>query len=112
VVVVVPLLVVVVVVVPPVVVVTGHETDLALMTTPAPKLQFELALGEGVGEGDETGGAGATITGTGDVTRILVVAPGVVATGCWIVTTFGCATGAAVRVTVWNSGANGLPVIV
>lgn len=48
---VVPPLLVVVVVVPPVVLVTGHDTDLAWMTTPDPKLHPVLELGDGVGDG-------------------------------------------------------------
>jgi len=70
-VVVVPSLFVVVVVVPPVEVVTGHETDLALITTPGPKLHVlvELdALGLVVAVGE--------LLGVGEAGTIVVVVVG------------------------------------
>jgi hypothetical protein len=106
-VVVLPLLVVVVVVVPPVVVVTGHETDFALMTTPAPKLQV-LALGAGTRVCVGMGAAGTTMTGTCDVTRTRLMVTGAGRAGRWMVTTFGAATAVLVFVAVGNSCANGL----
>jgi NhaP-type Na+/H+ or K+/H+ antiporter len=75
-VVVVPPLLVVVVVVPPVVFVTGHETDLAWMTTPAPKLHVLDVFGVVFG---------VVVLGVvWWMTTLWVVAPGVwVITICW-----------------------------